>query len=324
MKRIALATGCVLCAAGSFWTSAAAAAETYPNRPVRLIIPYSAGGAADVVTRIWANKLPELLGQQIVIDNRTGAGGLIGTEIAAKSTPDGYTLMASGTPLVIVPHLYRKATYDPLRDFAPIMQYGTQPYALTVHPSLGVSTVQQLIDLAKKEPGKINIASSGNGGAQHLFGALFVSMAKLNMVHVPYKGSGPARADLLSGQVKVGCLGITSIINQHKAGQLRIIGVTSAERSPAIPDVPAIGETVKGYEATLWTGLLAPAGTPPAAIQRIHADLAKVLARPDIQSAFNRVGNDLVSTDPKSFAEVIRRDYKKWGDVVREINLKIG
>jgi tripartite-type tricarboxylate transporter receptor subunit TctC len=149
-------------------------------------------------------------------------------------------------------------------------------------------------------------------------------MAGLNMVHVPYKGSGPARADLLSGQVKVGCLGISSVINQHKAGQLRIIGVTSAKRSPEIPDVPAIGETVKGYEATLWSGLLAPRGTPQAAIQRIHAELTKLLRTPEVQSAFKRVGTDLVPTDPKSFADLIRADYKKWGDVVREINLKIG
>jgi tripartite-type tricarboxylate transporter receptor subunit TctC len=324
MSRIALLAGCVLAVAGSLWTSAAAAADGYPNRPVRLLVPYSAGGATDIVTRIWAQKLPELIGQQVVIDNRTGAGGLIGTEIAAKSTPDGYTLLAAGTPLVIVPHLYRKTPYDPVRDFMPIMQYGSQPYALTVHPSLGVSTVQQLIDLARKQPGQINYASSGNGGAQHLFGALFVSMAKLDMVHVPYKGSGPARADLLAGQVKVGCLGISSVINQHNAGQLRIIGVTSAKRSPEIPDVPAIGETVKGYEATLWSALLAPRGTPQAAIDRIHADLTKLLARPDIQSAFKRVGTDLVPTDPKALAELLRADYKKWGDVVREINLKVG
>lgn len=323
MKRIALATHCMLAAAGSLWISAAATADTYPSRPVRLIIPHSAGGAVDVVTRFWAQKLPEMLGQQVVIDNRTGAGGRIGMEIAANATADGYTLMATGTPLVIVPHLYRKTPFDPRRDFMPIMQYGSQPYALTVHPSLGVSSVQQLIDLAKKRPGQINIASSGNGGAQHLFGALFVSMTGINMVHIPYKGSGPARADLLSGQVKVGCLGISSVINQHNAGQLRIIGVTSAKRSPQVPDVPAIGETVKGYEASLWLGLLAPRGTPPAAIERIHGDLTKLLARADMHDAFKRVGTDLTPTDPKSFAELIRTDYKKWGDVIEEIKLKI-
>ena len=324
MNRIALATCCCLLTTGAAaWTSAAAA-ENYPIRPVRLVIPYSAGGATDVVTRIWAQQLPAQIGQQIVIDNRTGAGGLIGTEIAAEATPDGYTLLAAGSPLVIVPHLYRKTPYDPMRDFMPIMQYGSQPYALTVHPSLGVSSVRELIDLAKKKPGQINYASSGNGGAQHLFAALFVSMAGIDMVHVPYKGSGPARADLLSGQVKVGCLGISSVINQHKAGQLKIIGVTSAKRSPEIPDVPAIGETVKGYEASLWTGLLAPRGTPQAVIQRMHSELTELLARPEIQAAFKKVGTDLVPTDPKRFGELIRADYKKWGDVVREINLKIG
>ena len=324
MRGNALVACCVLQMAAWSWAPAAAAAESYPSKPVRLIIPYSAGGATDVVTRIWAQKLPELIGQQVVIDNRTGAGGLIGTEIAANSTPDGYTLMGSGTPLVIVPHLYRKTPYDPIKDFEPIMQYGSQPYALTVHPSLGVSSVRELIDLAKKQPGQINYASSGNGGAQHLFGALFVSMAGLNMVHVPYKGSGPARADLLAGQVKVGCLGISSVINNHNAGQLRIIGVTSAKRSAEIPGVPAIAETVPGYDAVLWSGLLAPRGTPRAVIERIHADLSKLMARPDIQATFKRTGTDPVPTDPKAFGELIRTDYKKWGDVVREIKLQIG
>jgi tripartite-type tricarboxylate transporter receptor subunit TctC len=324
MRGIAVVSCCVLQTAAWLWTPPAAAGESYPSKPVRLIVPYSAGGATDVVTRIWAQKLPELIGQQVVIDNRTGAGGLIGTEIAANSPPDGYTLMGSGTPLVIVPHLYRKTPYDPIKDFEPIMQYGSQPYALTVHPSLGVSSVRELINLAKKQPGQINYASSGNGGAQHLFGALFVSMAKLDMVHVPYKGSGPARADLLAGQVKVGCLGISSVINNHNAGQLRIIGVTSAKRSAEIPDVPAIGETVPGYDAVLWSGLLAPRGTPRAVIERIHADLSKLMARPDIQATFKRTGTDPVPTNPKSFGELIRTDYKKWGDVVREIKLQIG
>ncbi len=324
MRGIAPVACCVLQMAVWSWAPAAATAESYPSKPVRLIVPYSAGGATDVVTRIWAQKLPELIGQQVVIDNRTGAGGLIGTEIAAKSTPDGYTLMGSGTPLVIVPHLYRKTPYDPIKDFEPVMQYGSQPYALTVHPSLGVSTVRELIDLAKKQPGKINYASSGNGGAQHLFGALFVSMAGLNMVHVPYKGSGPARADLLAGQVKVGCLGISSVINNHNAGQLRIIGVTSSKRSAEIPDVPAIAETVPGYDAVLWSGLLAPRGTPQAVIERIHADLSKLMARPDIQATFKRTGTEPVATNPKAFGELIRTDYKKWGDVVREIKLQIG
>ena len=188
-------------ASAPFWSfvllvaiASAAFAQSYPTKPIRMIIPFSAGGATDVVIRIVVAKLPDALGEQVVIDNRTGAGGLIGTEIAAKSNPDGYTLLATGTPHVIIPNLYKKVPFDPLKDFAPIMQVGSQPYGLTVHPSLGVKSVKELIDLAKKNPGKINYASSGNGGAQHLFQAMFVSMANLNMVHIPYKGNSPARA----------------------------------------------------------------------------------------------------------------------------------
>jgi len=296
----------------------------YPEKPIRMIIPYSPGGATDVVIRIWAEKLPQLIRQQVVIDNRPGAGSLIGTEIAAKSPADGYTLLGSGTPLVIVPHLYKKLPYDPLKDFVPIMQVGSQPYALTVHPSLGVKTVQEMIDLAKREPGKINYASSGNGGAQHLFAAMFVSMAKINMVHIPYKGSGPARADLLGGQVKVGCLGISSVINNHKGGQLRIIGLTGAKRSPELPDIPTIGETIPGYEASLWSGVLAPRGTPPAVISYLNREIAKLLLRPDIRLAFKRTGTEVVSTNPKAYGELLKKEYKKWGDVVREVKLRIG
>src|SRR3972149_3624089 len=221
----------VSCAA-ALLVSATSALAAYPDKPIRMIIPYSPGGATDVVTRLVAERLPELTGQTVVVDNRPGAGSLIGTEIAAKSPADGYTLLGAATPLVIVPHLYKKLPYDPLRDFAPIMQVGSQPYALTVHPSLGVKSVRELNDLAKRQAGKINYASYGNGGAQHLFAAMFVSMAKINMVHIPYKGSGPARADLLGGQVKVGCLGISSVISNHKSGQLGMIGVTRAKRSP--------------------------------------------------------------------------------------------
>jgi tripartite-type tricarboxylate transporter receptor subunit TctC len=316
MGLLSVTAGCVV-AAGS------AIAQPYPNKPVRMIIPFSAGGATDVVIRIVANKLPEVLGQQVVIDNRTGAGGLIGTDIAAKSNADGYTLLATGTPHVIIPNLYKKVPFDPLKDFAPIMQVGSQPYGLTVHPSLGVNSVTDLIALAKKQPGKINYASSGNGGAQHLFQAMFVSMAKIDMVHIPYKGSGPGRADLLGGQVKVGCLGISSIINNHKSGQLRIIAVTSAKRSPELPDIPSIAETVPGYDASLWTGLLAPRGTPAAAINRIHRDVMKLLQLPETKTAFDRVGTYVEATDPKTFANYLKLDFEKWGRVVREVNLQI-
>jgi len=316
------AVGALLAIALQF-AGAAHSAQGYPERPVRMIVPYSAGGATDIVMRIVAQRLPEFLGQQVVVDNRPGAGGLIGTDTVAKSSPDGYTLLATSTPHVILPHLHKKIPFDALQDFAPIMQFGDQPYALTVHPSLGVSSVKELIALAQKQPGDINYASSGNGGAQHMFAALFVSMAKIDMVHIPYKGSGPARADLLGGQVKVGCLGIASVLANHKAGQVRILAVTSARRSQEVPDIPSISETLKGYDASLWQGLAVPRGTPRAVIERIQRDMVKLLQMPELKVAFERAGTDIVLTDSKAFGELLKEDYAKWGRVAREINLRI-
>jgi tripartite-type tricarboxylate transporter receptor subunit TctC len=302
---------------------AGAWAQAYPSKPIRMIIPFGAGGSTDVLIRIVATRLPDALGQQVVIDNRTGAGGMIGTDIAAKATPDGYTLLATGTPHSIVPNLYKKVPYRALDDFAPIMQIASQPYGLTVHPSLPVKSVNDLIALAKKEPGKHNYASSGQVGAMHLFQALFVNMAGIDMVHVPYKGSGPVRADLLGGQVKIGCLGLSSILPHHKAGQLRIIAVTTTKRSPELPDVPTIAETLPGYDASLWTGVLAPKGTPAVAIKRIHQEVTKLLQSPEVRKAFERAGTDIVATDPKAFDQFLKAEYAKWGKVVRDLNLRV-
>lgn len=307
-----LAAALLLCPAGAL-------AQDYPSKPVRMILPFAAGGASDVVFRIIANRLPELFKQQVVIDNRTGGGGLIGTELAAQAVPDGYTLLATGTPHVIVPNLYKNVKFDALKDFTPIMQIGSQPSGLVVHPSLGVRSVKELIALAQKYPGKLNYASSGNGGAQHLFQAMFASMAKINMVHVPYKGSSQARSDLLGGQIGIGCMGISSIINNHRAGQVRIIGVTSAKRSPELPDVPTIGETVPGYEADLWLGFLAPRGTPPAAIARVQRDVGSLLREAETKAAFERVGTQVVTADAKAFGELIASEFAKWSKVVREV-----
>jgi tripartite-type tricarboxylate transporter receptor subunit TctC len=318
-----LGVGLALAGAAAAQAASTGGAQGYPERPIRIIVPFSSGGANDVVVRIVANKLPELVGQQIVVDNRTGAGGLIGTDIAAHATNDGYTLLGTATPHVIFPHLHKKMPYDPLKSFVPIMQIGAQPYAIVVHPSLGVSSIKELIALAQKQPGKINYASSGNGGAQHMFAALLWHMAKVDLTHVPYKSSGPARADLLGGQIKVGCLGVASIINQHKAGQVRIIGVTSAKRSPELPDIPAIAETVPGYDASLWSGLFAPAGTPPAVIDTLYREVSKTLQAKDVQAAYERVGTYVVTSDPKSFADYVAKEYAKWGGVVKAVHLQI-
>lgn len=322
MKRgifnvVVVAASCALPAAGVL------AADAYPSRPVRMVVPFGAGGSNDVLVRIVVARLPEVLGQQVVVDNRTGAGGLIGTDIAAKAPPDGYTLLATGSPHSIFPHLYKNVPYDALNDFSPIMQIASQPYGLTVHPSLGVSSVKELIALAKKEPGKHNYASSGQGGAMHLFQALFVSMAGINMVHVPYKGSGPVRAELIGGQVKIGCLGLSSILPNHRAGQVRIIAVTSAKRASELPDVPALAETLPGYDATLWSGFLAPRGTPAPVMKRLYGEISQTLQKPDVRSAFQKAGADIVITDPKAFGEFLKVEHAKWGKVVRDLKLQV-
>lgn len=307
----------------ALFVSGSAWGQAYPTKPIRMIIPFGAGGSTDVLIRIVASRLPDVLGQQVVVDNRTGAGGMIGTDIAAKSTPDGYTLLATGTPHAIIPNLYKKLPYRAQKDFSPIMQIASQPYGLTVHPSLPVKSVAELIALAKKEPGKLNYASSGQGGAMHLFQALFVSMAGIDMVHVPYKGSGPVRADLLGGQIKIGCLGLSSILPSYRAGQLRIIAVTTAKRSPELPNVPTIAETVPGYEASLWSGILAPAGTPAAAIRHMNREITKVLQMAEVQKAYQRAGTDIVPTDPKAFGEFLKVEFAKWGKVVRDLKLQV-
>lgn len=300
-----------------------ALSQQYPTKPIRVVIPFGAGGSTDVLIRIVAQRLPEVVGQQVVIDNRTGAGSMIGTDIVAKAAPDGYTLLGAGSPYAIVPNLYKNVQYNVQKDFAPIMQIASQPYGLVVHPSLNVKTVKELIDLAKREPGKHNYASSGQGGAMHLFQALFTNMAGISIVHVPYKGSGPVRSDLLGGQVKIGCLGLSSIIDQHRAGRLRIIAVTTAKRSPELPDIPALAETLPGYDASLWTGFLVPAGTPAPIIRRLHGDITKLMQTPEVRTAFQRAGTDVVATNPKAFGEFLRVELAKWGKVVRDLKLQV-
>ena len=316
--RLVCAGALVMAAVSCAW-----AAQPYPNKPVRMIIPFGAGGSTDVLVRIVATRMPEGLGQQVVIDNRTGAGGMIGTDIVAKSNADGYTLLGTGSPHAIFPHLYKNVPFHALNDFTPIMQIASQPYGLVVHPSLAVKSVKDLIALAKKEPGKHNYASSGQGGAMHLFQALFASMAGIDIVHVPYKGSGPVRGELLGGQIKIGCLGLSSIIQHHQAGQLRIIAVTTAKRSSELPDIPAIAETLPGYDTSLWTGFLAPRATPAAAIKRIQAELTRQLQTAEVRTAFQRAGTDIVMKDPKAFGEYLKVEYDTWGKVVRDLKLQV-
>jgi len=299
--------------------AATAAAQGYPTRPVRIVIPLSPGGTTDVPGRIIAQRLSEALGQQFYVENRAGAGGTIGADYVAKSKPDGYTLLLTATPHVITGNLYKNLPYNTLADFAPVIRVASGPYVLTVHPSLGVNSVKELIALAKANPGKIDYASSGNGSAQHLVGALFAHMAGIELTHVPYKGSGPAQQDLIAGMVKVGFPGTPIVIPHVKAGRLKALAVTTVQRSPQMPDVPTIAEAgVPGYEAIVWVGLLAPAGTPPDIIAKLNGEIGKLLRSPDVQQLLASSGVDATPTTPEEFGAYLKSEFEKWGKVVRD------
>jgi tripartite-type tricarboxylate transporter receptor subunit TctC len=309
----------VTLAAALFAASGPTAAQSYPSRPIRMVVPLSPGGFADVPTRLITPKLSTALGEQVFVENKPGAGGSIGAEYVARSKPDGYTLLLVATPHVITPSLYKKLPYDSLADFAPIMQFAAGPYVLVVNPQLAAGSVSELVAAAKAQPGRIDFASSGNGSAQHLVGALFSSMAGIELNHVPYKGSGPAMQDLLSGQVKVSFAGTPNVMPHLRSGKLRALGVTTPRRSPDLPDVPTIAEAgVPGYEATLWLGFAAPAGTPPDVIRRLHAETAKILQDVEVQRGFRAAGVDAAVLGPAEFGAFMRSEFEKWGKVVRD------
>jgi len=296
-----------------------AAAQSYPAHPVRIVIPLSPGGTTDVPGRMVAQKLSEVLGQQFFVENKAGAGGLIGSDFVAKSKPDGYTLLLTASPFVISPHVYKNMPYNALTDFAPVVRIATGPYVLVVHASLGVKSVKELIALAKKQPGKIDFASSGNGGAQHLVTELFMYMAGIKLNHVPYKGSGPAQQDLMSGIVKVSFVGTPIAIPHMKAGRLNALGVSTAKRSPEMPDVPTIAEAgVPGYEATVWIGMLAPAGTPSEIVARLNGEIGNLVRTDEMRKLLTPTGMEPDPDTPAQFGAYLKADYDKWGRVVRE------
>jgi tripartite-type tricarboxylate transporter receptor subunit TctC len=299
--------------------TAPAWAQAYPNRPVRMVIPLSPGGTTDVPGRIIAQKLSETMKQQFFVENRAGAGGTIGSDFVAKSKADGYTLLLTASPFVIAPHVYKEIPYNALADFAPVIRIATGPYVLVVHPSLGVKSVKELIALAKKQPGKIDFASSGNGGAQHLVTELFMYMAGIKLNHVPYKGSGPAQQDLMSGIVKVSFVGTPIAIPHMKSGRLIALGVSTAQRSPEMPEVPTIAEAgVPGFEARVWIGLLAPAGTPPEIVGKLNGEIAKLMRTEEVKKLLLPTGMEPDSDSPAQFGSFLKEDYDKWGKVVRE------
>ena len=295
----------------------------YPSRPVRLIVPFPPGGSNDIVARMVAIQLGERLGQQVVIDNRGGAGGVLGTDLAAKSPPDGYTLLLISVAYAFGPALYKNLPYDPEKAFAPVGILGSGAAALTVHPSVPVNSVQELIALAKAKPGTLNYASAGVGSLQHLACALFMIQAGIDVVHVPYKGGGPAMADVIGGQAQIVMPSLIQVVPHIKSGRLKVLGTSGTRRSAVLPDVPTIAESgVPGYEAHNWWGLLAPAGTPAPVIEKLHRDLTSVLSSRETEKRFETEGAEVVRMTPAEFGGFISAELVKWSRVAREVGIK--
>ena len=312
--------------AGTFFELAASTAHAkYPERPIRFIIPQSPGGASDTVGRVVARGLSDRLGQQVVVDNRPGATGNIGHEIVKHATPDGYTLLLTAPNLVTSPSLFAKLPFDPMRDFAPITQMTLSPNVWLVHPSFGAGTMAELVAIARSKPGAIDYASSGLASTQHLAGELLNVMAGIKLNHVPYKGGGPALIDLLSGRMQVMSSTLPSAASHIRSGKVKALAVTSAKRSSAFPEVPTVAEaaSLPGYEASTWQGLLFPAGTPSAVVQRLQKETAAVLALDAVRKRLSDFGYEPVATEPAAFSAFIKAEVAKWAKVIKSAGIRL-
>jgi tripartite-type tricarboxylate transporter receptor subunit TctC len=300
-------------------------AQAYPAKPVRIIVPFAPGGAVDITARAIAPGLTEQFGQSFIVDNRGGAGGIIGADLVAKSAPDGYTLlMGSNSTVSVAPSLYPKNPYHPIRDFAPVSLVATMPFVLDVHPSVPAKSVKELIALAKAKPGRLSMASGGTGSSNQLVGELFQLLTAVKFTHVPYKGAGPAGVDLMGGQVDLLFDQLASSANYIKSGKLRALAVTSKARAAAVPAVPTMLESgVPKLEATNITGVLAPAGTPAEIIARLHAAVAKAANQSVVKERFAGIGVDAVGGTPAEFAAYIKEDFARWTQVVKDANIKV-
>ncbi len=303
---------------------AAAHAQNYPARPVRVITPFTAGSAIDTLARVLGQKMADAWGQQVVVDNRIGANGIIGTEAAAKAPADGYTLyLGNIATLAINPHLYTKLPYDAVKDFAPITLAATIQVVLVVHPSLPVRSVKELIALAKAHPGQINYASGGNGSAQHLPMEMLGVATGIKLVHVPYKGLGPAYNDVIGGQVPMMWTGVSNVVQYLESGRLRVLAIGSTRRSPALPNAPTMIEAgVPGFDFEAWTGYLAPAGTPKDLVARLHTDITRVLGATEVRGKLVALGFDVIGNTPEQFAALIRNDIERFGKLVKAAGIK--
>ena len=303
---------------------AAAQAGDFPNRPIRIVVPFPPGGATDAAARIVATKMSEHWGQPVVVDNRAGAGGNVGSDLVAKSPPDGYTLVMGVTGShAINTTLYSKMPYDPVADFVAISQVAVVPNVLVVHPSVPARNLAELVALAKKEPGKLNYASLGNGTAAHLGMEMLKAEAGIDIAHVPYKGSAPAMSDLLAGQVQMMVDGLPSALPQVKAGKLRAIALTSLHRAPALPDLPTIAETYPGFYADAWSGLFAPKDTPQPVVDKLSAEVQRILKLPDVREKLAALGAEPVGSTQAEFAAHVKREIGKWAKVVKSSGAKV-
>lgn len=300
-----------------------ASAQGYPAKTVRLIVPFAAGGSTDIMGRLVAQKLSAVWGQQVVVDNRPGGSTVIGTDIVAKSAPDGHTLLVTPAPFTIVPSLLKKLPYDPAKDFEPITLINTTPLVVIVHPGVPAKSIKELIALAKARPGVLNFGSSGSGGSNHLAGELFNALADVKITHVPYKGNGPAMTDLIGGHIDMAYNGLTSALQHIKSGKLRCLAVTSLKRSPALPDMPTVDESgVKGFQAIAWNGLTGPAGTPKAAVTRVAADVARLMKSPELADYLKKEGSDAVGSTTAEYTRFLQDETAKWKKVIARAGIK--
>jgi tripartite-type tricarboxylate transporter receptor subunit TctC len=305
-------------------TQGQALAQTYPTKPVKIIVPFGPGGFTDVVARILGVKLGESLGQSVVIENKPGAGSMIGTDQVAKSAPDGHTLVIVSSTHVISPWISKNVPYDPIKGFTPITKLVDSPYVLLTNPKVPVKNVQEFIALAKANPDKIHYASSGNGSAQHLIGGMFASMTKTQLKHVPYRSSNLASTDLVAGVVESSFAGVPNALSQVPNGRLNALAVTSAKRIPQLPNVPTMQEAgVPGYDATIWLAMLAPAGTPANIVSRLNTEIGKIMNNPENQKAFFDAGVQVSLSTPEALSQLMVSEMDKWGKVVKEAGIKL-
>ena len=303
---------------------ASSAAQVYPTRSIRFIAPFAAGGGSDLIARKLAQKLTEALGQPVVVDNRTGGSGVIGTDATAKAAPDGHTIMMTTPTFTVNPGLMKKLPYDPLRDFAAISLIATAPHLLAVHPSVPAKSVKEVVAIAQAHPEQLTFSSGSSGGSSHLAGELFNSMAKIKMTHVPYRGGGQAVIAIVSGEVSLGFVDLVSMLPQVKSGRLRSIALTGLKRSPLLPNLPTISESgYPGFQSGIWYGVLAPARTPPEIVARLNSELVKIVRSPDFLESLTAEGAQAVASSPEYFGDFIKTEIARWAKVIKEAKIAL-